>query len=154
MEEATMIKTMCAALAMVTTAGIALAAVSGAEAIKARRALMRADGEATKQINQMLRGKAPFNLATVQKTLKTYQNAATKEPLLFPPDSKTGDTNALPAIWEDDNMADLQARFKKFGADATAALAAIKDEASFKATMPGVLDNCEACHEKYHAKMQ
>ena len=49
-------------------------------------------------------------------------------------------------------MADLDARFKKLGADATAALATIKDEASFKATMPGVLNNCGGCHEKYEAK--
>ena len=149
-----MIKTVYAALTIVASAGIALAAMSGADAIKARRDLMKADGEATKPIVQMLRGGVPFDLAAVQKTLKTYQNAASKEPALFPPDSKIGDTKALPAIWEDDNMADLQARFKKFGADATAALAAIKDEASFKATMPGVLANCDSCHEKYHLSQQ
>ena len=63
--------------------------------------------------------------------LKTYQNAMSKEPALFPPDSKTGD--ALPVIWDDDNIADLDARFKKLGTDAAAALATIKDEASFKA---------------------
>ena len=102
----------------------------------------------------MLQGRAPFDLATAQKALKTYQSAAGKEPALFPPDSKTGDTNALPVIWEDDNLADLDARFKKFGADATAALDTIKDEASFKAAMPGVLKNCDDCHEKYHAKRQ
>jgi cytochrome c556 len=129
-------------------------ALSGAEAIKARRDLMKADGAATRPVVAMLQGKAPFDLATVQKTLKTFQKAASEEPAYFPPDSKTGDTKALPVIWEDDNLADLNARFKKFGADATAALASIKDEASFKATMPGVLDNCENCHEKYHAKQQ
>jgi cytochrome c556 len=71
-------------------------------------------------------------------------------PNLFPPDSKTGDTNALPAIW--DNMADVNARFEKFGKDAAAALASIKDEASFKATMPGIFKSCGGCHEKYRAK--
>ena len=142
-----------AVLALSVSASAALA-MSGADAIKARRDLMKADGAATKPVVAMLQGKAPFDLATVQKTLKTYQNAASKEPALFPPDSKTGDTNALPVIWDDDNMADLDARFKKLGADASAALATIKDEASFKATMPGVLDNCGACHEKYHAKRQ
>jgi cytochrome c556 len=129
-------------------------AMSGAEAIKARRDLMKADGAATKPVVAMLQGKAPFDLATVQKALKTYQNAASKEPALFPPDSKMGDTNALPVIWDDDNMADLDGLFKKMGEDATAALATIKDEASFKATMPGVLKSCDGCHEKYHAKRQ
>ena len=147
-------RTTFAALAIAATTGIAMAAVTGAEAIKERRALMKADGAATKPVFQMLQGRAPFDLATVQKALKTYQNAASKEPALFPPDSKTGDTNALPVIWEDNNIADLDARFKKLGTEASAALAAIKDEASFKATMPGVLDNCGGCHEKYHAKQQ
>jgi cytochrome c556 len=77
-------------------------------------------------------------------------NAAAKAPLLFPEDSKTGDTNALPAIWE--NKADFDARFKKFGDDAIAASTSIVDEASFRATIPGVLKNCVGCHEQYRAK--
>ena len=141
-------------VAMFVLGASAALAMSGADAIKARRELMKADGAATKPVVAMLQGKAPFDLATVQKALKTYQNAASKEPALFPPDSKTGDTNALPVIWDDDNIADLDARFKKMGDDATAALAAIKDEASFKATMPDVLQGCDGCHEKYHAKRQ
>ena len=141
-------------VAMFVLGASAALALSGADAIKARRDLMKADGAATKPVVAMLQGKARFDLATVQKALKTYQNAASKEPALFPPDSKTGDTNALPVIWDDDNMADLDARFKKLGDDAAAALATIKDEASFKAAMPGVLQSCDDCHEKYHAKRQ
>src|SRR5271165_2751039 len=133
------------AVGLALTVSVAIAA--GADAIKQRRELMKVDGAVTKPIFQMLQGRTPFDLAIVQKALKTYEKAASEEPALFPPDSKTGDTNALPVIWEDDNLADL-------GADATAALATIKDEASFKATMPGVLQNCDDCHEKYHAKRQ
>ena len=139
-------------VAMFVLSASAALAISGADAINQRRELMKADGAATKPVVAMLQGKVPFDLATVQKSLNTYVNAMSKEPALFPPDSKTGDTNALPVIWDDDNMADLNARFKKLGDDATAALATIKDEASFKATMPGVLKNCGACHEKYEAK--
>lgn len=150
-----MLRMTYAALAVAASAGIALAAVTGLEAIKQRQDLMKADGAATRAIVQMLQGKAPFDLATVQNTLKTYEKAASEEPDLFPPDSKTGDkTQALPAIWEDDNIADFNARFKKFGADAAAALDTIKDQASFKATIPAVLQNCGGCHEKYKAKQQ
>lgn len=148
-----MIRTLFAALAITASVGVALAAATGTEAIKERQKLMKANGEATKPIVPMLKGKAAFDLEAVQKALKTYEHAAENMPALFPPDSKTGEkTLALPAIWEGDNKADLDARFKKLGADASAALASIKNEASFKATMPGVFKNCGACHEKYKAK--
>ena len=138
-------------MALTASMEIALAA-SGAEAIKERRALMKANGEASKPIVPMLKGTAPFDLATVQKALKTYGDAAAKMPALFPPDSKTGDTNALPAIW--DNMDDVKARFAKLGKDVDAALATVKDDASFKAVMPDFFKNCGGCHEKYRAKLQ
>jgi cytochrome c556 len=142
-------------VAMFVLGASAALAMSGAEAIKERRALMKTDGDVSKPIVPMLDGKAPFNLAIVQKALKAYVNAASKEPALFPPDSKTGDTNALPAIWEGNNKADLDARFKKMGEDAAAALTSVKDEASFKAIMPDFYkNNCGGCHEKYKAKQQ
>ncbi|THD43911.1 MAG: cytochrome c [Bradyrhizobium sp.] len=141
-----------AVLTIAASMGVALAA--GDDAIKERRDLMKANGEASKPLVPMLKGSAPFDLATVQKALKTYENAAAKMPDLFPPDSKTGDTHALPAIWEDDNKADLDARFKKLGDDAAAALVSVKDDASFKATMPAFFNNCGGCHEKYRAKQQ
>jgi cytochrome c556 len=73
-------------------------------------------------------------------------------PKLFPPDSKTGDTHALPAIW--DNMDDVKARFAKLGKDAEVALVSVKDEGSFKAIMPDFFkNNCRGCHEKYRAKL-
>ncbi|HXW20109.1 MAG TPA: cytochrome c, partial [Roseiarcus sp.] len=78
---------------------------------------------------------------------------ANKGPDLFPDNSKTGeDTHALPAIWE--NKADFVAHFQKLGADSTALLASIKDEATFKAEMPGLFKDCGACHETYRAKLQ
>jgi cytochrome c556 len=135
-----------AALVIATGASVAFA---DSDAIKARRDLMKANGDASKPIVGMLKG-APFDLAVVQASLKTYANAAEKMPALFPDDSKTGDTHALPAIWE--NKADVDARFKKFGEDVAAAEAAIKDQASFKANISTVLKNCGGCHEKYRAK--
>ena len=93
-------------------------------------------------------------MSTMADAYKPYFNsmvdAAAKMPALFPDDSKTGgDTRALPAIWAD--KADLNARYAKLGQDATNALAAIKDQASFAATMPPIFKNCGGCHEKYRA---
>jgi cytochrome c556 len=98
-----------------------------------------------------LKGEAPFDLAAVQTALKTFAEAGKKGPSLFPENSKTGhDTAALPAVWT--NKADFDAQFAKFAEAATAAQASIKDEASFKATFPGVVRGCGGCHETYRAK--
>jgi cytochrome c556 len=126
------------------------AVLADSDAIMQRRALMKANGAATKNVVGMLTG-APFDLGAVQAALKTYGEAAAKAPALFPDDSKTGDTNALPAIWDD--KADLNARFAKLAQDVAAAQASITDQASFQAQMPGVLKNCGGCHEKYRAKL-
>ena len=66
---------------------------------------------------------------------------------LFPDDTKTGETDALPAAFE--KKADVLARFDKLAADAKAAESAIKDEASFKAEWPKVVSNCGGCHKEY-----
>jgi cytochrome c556 len=136
-------------LALVSIVGMG-AALADDGPIKARQELMKANGEATKNMVGMLKG-ARFDLAAVKAALNTYENAAAKGPSLFPDNSKTGNkTEALPAIWE--NKPDVIARFAKLGEDAKAASFAITDQASFKATMPGVLKNCGGCHEHYKAK--
>jgi len=124
------------------------AAITQANVIEQRQNLMKQYGAATRTTSGMLRGQTPFDLAQVQAALRTYADGAKQAPALFPEDSKTGNnTKALPAIW--DNKADFNGLFAKMNQDATAALAAIKDEATFKTEMPKVLGNCGACHQKY-----
>ena len=121
------------------------------DSIAARRALMKNDGMAAKKMFDMSKGTTPFDLATVQDSLKTLYEGASKSAALFPDDSKTGGgTAALPAIWQ--NKADFDARFAKFVKDVAAAQAGIVDEASFKKFAPAVFQNCGSCHELYKAK--
>lgn len=128
----------------------ATATYAASDAIAQRQALMKANGKAATAIVAIMKG-GPFDLAVVQSSLKTFIDAGEKGPALFPDDSKTGDdTAALPAIWE--NKADVNARFAKLGADANDALTKVKDEASFKAIVPSIFNNCGGCHEKYRAK--
>ena len=139
-----------------TTITIALACGVGAvwadtDPIAERRALMKNDGMAAKTMFDMSKGTAPFDLATVQNSLKTLYEGASKWATLFPDSSKTGGgTAALPAIWQ--NKADFDARFAKFVKDVAAAQAGIVDEASFKKLAPAVFQNCGGCHELYKAK--
>jgi cytochrome c556 len=135
---------------------IALACGVGAvwadtDPIAERRALMKNDGMAAKKMFDMSKGTIPFDLATVQASLKTLSEGASKSAALFPDNSKTGGgTAALPTIWQ--NKADFNARFAKFAKDVAAAQAGIVDEASFKKIAPTVFENCGACHELYKAK--
>jgi cytochrome c556 len=140
-------RTVLAAVAVLIGAG---ASVAADNPIHARQELMKANGKATKAVVPIMKGAAPFNLETVQTALKTYIDAADKAPALFPPGSDKGKTHALPAIWK--NKSDFDAHFAKLGTDSKAALAAIKDEASFKANFPAVLKDCGACHKTYRAK--
>lgn len=138
-------------VAVALCAGIG-AVSADSDAIAQRQALMKANGKAAKAIGDMLKG-APFDLAVVQASLRTFADAAAKAPALFPDDSKTGgETKALPAIWE--NKADFDARFAKLGKDAADAMAAITDGTSLKADAPAIFKNCGGCHENYRAKQQ
>jgi cytochrome c556 len=142
-----MIRILIAASALVL--GVQAAIPQNVDVIKERKQTMKDNGAATGSAVKMLKGQTPFDLAGVQASLNTYIASAKKMPGLFPDDSKTGDTKALPEIWA--NKSDVDARFAKLGQDAADALAAIKDQASFTATFPSVLKNCGGCHEKYRA---
>ena len=139
----------------IVLAGVAAAlgvsvSLAADDPIKARQALMKANGDTSKAIAAILKGQAPFKLETAQAALNAYIEAADKAPALFPKGSDKGKTHALPAIWK--NKSDFEAKFVKFGADSKAALAAIKDEASFKANFPPLFKDCGGCHELYREK--
>jgi cytochrome c556 len=134
--------------------GVALGAVTVAaqtDPIAARKALMKANGDQAKIGVQMAKGEIPFDLAKAKTMFATFEDAASKMPNLFPPDSKTGGkTAALPKIWED--MADFKARFAKLDTDSKAAEGSVTDLDSFKAAFTAVGKDCGGCHELYREK--
>jgi cytochrome c556 len=141
-----MIRTLIVITAL--TVGVQAALPQNLDVIKQRKETMKKNGDAAGEAVKMMKGEKPFDLAAAQTALKTMVDTAAKMPALFPDDSKTGgDTKALPAIWTD--KADVNARFAKFGTDASTALTNVKDKASFSAAMTTVFNNCGGCHEKY-----
>ncbi len=116
------------------------------DVIKQRREAMRTIGEASGRNFKMVKGEAPFELATVQAGLKVFQEQAAKFKGLFPDDAKTGGgTDAAPKIWLE--RAGFDAAIATWIANAKAAETTIKDEASFKAEYPKVASACGGCHK-------
>lgn len=129
----------------------ATVALAQQDPIAARKALMKANGQAAGALAKMLKGEAPFDPAVAKKAFASFEDAAAKMPTLFPDNSKIGgETAASPKIWE--NMADVKARFVKLGNDAKAADASVKDLDSLKAAFSQLGKNCNDCHELYRLK--
>jgi hypothetical protein len=120
------------------------------DVIAQRRAIMKGVGQANADVGKIAKGEAPFDLAKVKALLSAAQEASVKMPALFPETSKTGDTAALPKVWQ--TKADFDARWKKLGEDAAALQIAVTDQASFKAKMSDFGKNCGGCHEGYRQK--
>lgn len=142
-----MITRTLAAAAVVAVAATAVFAQG--DPIAARKALMKENGNQSRIAREMIEGKQPFNLAAAKKVLATFADSG-RFAQLFPDNSKSGDTAALPAIWE--KKADFDAKVAKFVADAKAADAQVKDLDSFKAAMAEVGKNCGGCHQPYRKR--
>lgn len=129
----------------------ATAVIAQDDVVKERQTLFKEWGSGTRSVAGMLRGSTPFDLAAVQALLDSYVKNAKALPGLFPEGSGPGpNTQALAAIWNDKPAFD--ALFAKLESDAQAARASITDEASFKATFPGVISTCGTCHDTYRQK--
>ncbi|MBB3772833.1 cytochrome c556 [Angulomicrobium tetraedrale] len=139
-----------AVFAAFASALAATAVMAQSDVIAQREALMKEFGRATRPVGGMLRGGTPFDLAAVQSALDVYARNAKALVPLFPEGSGGGETEALPSIWQ--KKAEFDGLFDKFAADATAARAAITDEASFKAIFPGVIRTCGTCHDSFRKK--
>ena len=136
-------------------AGVIAASVTAVLAqqdpIAARKQLMKDNGAQARVAAAIVKGEAPFDLAKAKQVFATFENTAAKFGDLFPPNSKEGgETTAAPKIWED--MNGFKAALAKFGTEAKAANASVKDLESFRASFGAVSRNCGGCHEVYRVK--
>jgi cytochrome c556 len=123
------------------------AVVAQGDPLAARKALMKENNNQGRIARDMAEGKQPFDLAAAKKAFVSWQDTAAKLPALFPAGSTSGETRALPAIWE--KPAEFKAAIDKFGADAKAGEAATTDLNSFKTAMADLVKNCASCHQAF-----
>ena len=134
------------ALGVVSTAASAID-----DPIASRKKLMQANGGAAGLMQAMIKGEMPFSAPAAQSALRTFNAVAYSVGNFFPAGSDQGDTKASPKIWED--MADFKARFEKFGKDAKAAEASVKNLDDLKAAIGKMgKEDCGGCHEVYRLK--
>ncbi len=115
------------------------------QAVAARQAAMKADGK-------VLRGAGGFTGDKAVAALQTVVDNYTKLPSLFPKDSVTDKSLALPVIWSEFDK--FSAIFKAGADAATDGIAAAKagDTAKYKADVNAIAQTCDTCHATYRQK--
>ncbi len=137
-----------AVVAAVAVTGVTGASMAQEDPIKARQELMKDNGRQAKIVGEMAQGKTAFDAAAAKAALEKMATDVDAFVTHFPEGSDQGETEALPAIWQD--KADFEARAAKMATDARAAAAAVdQGEDAFKAAAGVMFGNCKACHEVY-----
>jgi cytochrome c556 len=145
---------MVGALALSVGAGVAYAAMSGDEAITARKACMKAHIGGVKTMVPMVKGEKPYDAAVIAGELDKMDKDCAQWADYWPKDSmtsKTQKTHAAEAIWSDPKGFDAAATVYY---NAFLAVKATKDEAGFKAAFPALGQSCGGCHEKFRTPME
>jgi len=138
------------ALSTILVLPIVAAQAQNVDAIKARKANFELLNDQMKAIKAVIDKGGPPSDASA--AAKTAQQAALKIPLMFPADSQTGDTKALPNVWSDPEG------FKKLAAAAgeqSAKLVAATEGSDIKVLQAefGTMGKaCGACHSVNRAK--
>lgn len=140
------------AMAGLMTLGVAAAIAQDAfvapatpeEAVAIRKALMKEDGG-------ILRSAGGLTGAEAVTAMQTLKDNYSHIPALFPEGSIVGDSEALPAIWEN---WDAFVAIAKAGEDAAAAgLAAAEagDAAGYASALQTLQGTCGQCHQQFRS---
>ncbi len=123
-------------------------AMSPADAIAKRMALMGSMGDQTKLLVGMLRG-APLDWAVIAAAGDNTQMVAKTMPTLMVEGSFMKPSTASPVIELD--MEGITERFEKLGMDGKmlSDAAAAEDPEAFQAAFGAYISNCKGCHSNY-----
>ena len=137
-------------LGLSLTAGVASAGAVD-DAIKARKACMKANGGAMGTFVPMMQGAKPFDAAAVGTAVAAIEAACAGWDGWWAPETAKGEaetTKSKAEIWSD------AAGFKAASMAYSVALAGVKgatDDATFKTAFAGFGGSCKSCHEAYRA---
>ncbi|TBW34614.1 cytochrome c [Siculibacillus lacustris] len=143
----TLLKTIATSIVL---AAVAVSAVSAADPIETRRAVMKGNGAAFGGVLvKTAKGETPYDAAAVRAALDALVTKTAGFTDLFPKGTETGgDTAAAPKIWED--PAGFKAALAKLQETAKAQTpAATTDLAGLKVAVGEIGKTCKGCHDSY-----
>ena len=145
-----------------TAAGVLVATIAfgqgqGEDPIRARKEMMKTWGGHAGALNRMNRGQENYDQAKVDAALRDFSAGLQRLPALFGDDAKPRGPSpdeyaASPKIWED--KAGFQAQAAKFAQAVEGARGKITNAETLKANFPGMIQNCNSCHETYRLKVK
>ena len=138
-----------AAISGFAISALALAAIKPDTAVAYRQGVYHAILWNFVPMNDMVRGKAPWNQAEFAKRAKRVSFYSRQLLEGFPPGSLTGRSEAKPGIWQ--HWPDFESKMQAFE-NASAALALTAkgtDEGATRAAFAKTAKTCTSCHDKY-----
>ena len=142
-------------LALSIGAGVAMAAMSADDTIKARKACMKPGHIGVMGVAvPVMKGEKPFDAAALKVAFDAEDAACKGYADMWGVDTQKGDkevTHAKAEVWTDAKG------FEAAGGDwykVEQAVRAATDEASFKAAFPALGKTCGGCHEKFRAPLE
>lgn len=131
--------------AALTVLALGATSIAQQDPIAARKALMKRNNDNAALLVRMMRGQMPFDAAKVDEALAQWADTGQKFPSLFPDNTKTGDTRAMPAVWE--KRAEFNALAARFAKNSNDNRGKIKDAEGVKTLIGLIGKDCGDCHE-------
>lgn len=136
------------AVTAIALPALATSATAPADAIKYRKAVMSAMSDHVSAFMLINFGKVEHQ-AHLLPHARALADLGAQSKVLFPAGTDSGDTDALPLIWQE------QERFGKLAADLESASARLRDAVAAN-DKPGTMaafkalgDSCKGCHDRY-----
>src|SRR3954467_14245419 len=140
------------ALALGVAAGAALAQAKPEVMVKQRQAVMTLQGKYFGPLAAMAQGKAPYNADIVKRNAAFLDNLTRMPWDTFDPATKDVKSNALPAIWEQQDKFKEAASRLENEAQKLYQVSQSGDEHAVKAQIGAVGKACGGCHESFRQK--
>src|SRR3954470_3212818 len=140
------------ALSLGAVAGAALAQAKPEQLVRQRQAVMILQGKYFGPLAGMAQGKAPYNADIVKRNAAFLDNLTRMPWDTFDPATKDVKSNALPAIWEQqDKFKEATSRLEN-EAQKLYQVSQSGDENAVKAQIGAVGKACGGCHESFRQK--